>query len=75
MLPPFAHQALLEALELGRGGMRTVGYKKGKCYDTPIEVYCFRFFSPEKLHQGLELFALWACNSESLDCGGGVLSG
>ena len=60
-------QAKLEALELGKGGLRTVGYKPGKCFETPIEVYCFRFRSPETFHQGIELFALWSYNSESLD--------
>ena len=68
-------QILLERLEFGRGGVRTVGWKPGKVYDTPIEVYCFRFASPEKLHQAIELFALWAYNSESLDLERGVLSG
>ena len=61
------NQKRLEAEELGRGGLRTVGYKAGKCYDTPIEVFCFRFFSPESLHQAIEYFALWAVNEESLD--------
>ena len=61
------NQQRLEALQLGKGGLRTVGYKPGKCFETPIEVYCFRFRSPETFHQGLELFALWSYNSESLD--------
>ena len=66
---------LLENLELGRGGVRTVGWKKRKCHDIPIEVFRFVFRSPECLHQALELFAVWVINGEVLDAEGLVMSG
>ena len=50
----------LEAMELGRGGNITVGFRKTLTGDVPIEVFMFDFFCPENLHQGLELYALWA---------------
>ena len=68
-------QILLERLEYGRGGLRTVGWKKTKLAELPIEVFCFRFRSPECLHSAIELFALWAVNEEALDHGGLVMSG
>ena len=66
---------LLEREELGRGGVRTVGWKKTKLADIPVEVFCFKFWSPEKLMQAMELYALWLDNSEELDVGGLVMSG
>ena len=66
---------LLENLELGRGGVRTVGWKKRKCHDIPIEVFRFVFRSPECLHQAIELFALWNESEEVLDAEGLVMSG
>jgi hypothetical protein len=66
---------LLENLELGRGGVRTVGWKKRKCHDIPIEVFRFVFRSPECLHQAIELFALWNDSGEVLDAEGLVMSG
>ena len=69
------NQIMLENMKLGRGGMRVVSYKKGKCYDTPIEVYRFKFFSPESLHAALELFAVWVFNEEAIDARGLVMSG
>ena len=66
---------LLENLQLGRGGVRTVGWKKRKCYDVPIEVFRFVFRSPECLHQAIELFALWNESEEVLDAEGLVMSG
>ena len=68
-------QKLLEQFGCGKGGVRTVGYKKRKIEDVPIEVFCFKFVSPEKLHEAIELFALWVENEESLNLRGGVLSG
>jgi hypothetical protein len=68
-------QKLLEQFGCGKGGVRTVGYKKRKIEDVPIEVFCFKFVSPEKLHEAIELFALWVENNESLNLKGGVLSG
>ena len=68
-------QKLLEQFGCGKGGVRTVGYKKRKIEDVPIEVFCFQFVSPEKLHEAVELFALWVENKESLNLRGGVLSG
>ncbi len=68
-------QKLLEQLELGRGGMRTVGWKKTKLVDVAIEVFCFRFRSPESLHSAIELFALWVDNKEDLSMRGLVMSG
>ena len=66
---------LLENLSLGKGGVRTVGWKKRKCHDIPIEVFRFVFRTPECLHQALELFALWVINEEVLDAEGLVMSG
>ena len=68
-------QKLLEQFGCGKGGVRTVGYKKRKIEDVPIEVFCFKFVSPEKLHEAMELFALWVENSETLNLRGVVLSG
>ena len=68
-------QILLEQMNLGRGGMRTVGWKKTKLAELPIEVFCFRFRAPECLHAAIELFALWAVNEEALDHEGLVMSG
>ena len=68
-------QKLLEQLELGRGGMRTVGWKKTKLVDVAIECFCFRFKTPESLHSAIELFALWINNQEVLDVRGLVMSG
>lgn len=67
--------AILEGLALGTGGMRTVGYRKGKCYDTPIEIFQFIFKTPEALVSAIELFALWVVNEERLDLTGLALSG
>ena len=68
-------QILLEQLELGRGGIMTVGYRKTKLAELPIEMFRFRFKSPEKLQQALELFSLWVANDESLDVAQLVMSG
>ena len=67
--------SLLEGLNLGRGGYRTVGHKKTLLCEVPIELFCFSFRSPECLIQGLELFALWDFNGEELDPEGLVMSG
>ena len=68
-------QKLLEQFGCGKGGVRTVGYKKRKIEDVPIEVFCFKFVSPEKLHEAMELFALWVELNEPQDFGGMVMSG
>ena len=68
-------QKLLEQFGCGRGGVRTVGYKKRKIEDVPIEVFCFKFVSPEKLHEALELFCMWVELNEPPDFGGLALSG
>ena len=68
-------QKLLEQFGCGQGGVRTVGYKKRKIEDVPIEVFCFVFVSPEKLHEALELFCMWVELNEPPDFGGLALSG
>ena len=67
--------SLLEGLGLGRGGLVTVGHRKTLLSDVPIEMFRFRFRTPESLFQGLELFALWDANGEALDASGLVMSG
>ena len=69
------HQVLLEQQGLGKGGLRTVGWKKTKLSELPIEMFCFKFRSPEALQQAIELFALWVCNNEELNLGELVMSG
>jgi len=68
-------QSLLEGFNLGRGGLRTVGWKKTKLAELPIEVYKFRFNSPECLIQAMELFAVWVVNGERLSVADPVMSG
>jgi len=68
-------QQLLERLELGRGGMATVGRRRGAIYDSPIEMFRFCFRSPECVQQAMELFALWAVNGEQLNDAELVMSG
>ena len=68
-------QLLLEHFGCGRGGVRTVGYKKRKIEDLPIEVFCFHFVSPEKLHEALELFCMWVELNEPQNFGELVMSG
>ena len=69
------HQILMERLELGRGGLRTVGWKKTKLSDVPVEAWRFVFRSPEALMVAMELYALWISNNESLDVEELVMSG
>jgi len=69
------HAILMERLELGRGGVRTVGWKKTKLAEMPIEVWRFKFRSPEALMVAMELYALWVANDEELDVGALVMSG
>jgi hypothetical protein len=69
------NQIFLEREELGRGGMRRVGWKRTKLCDMPIEVFCFKFRSPEALMQAMEYFALWVENEEVLNIPGKVMSG
>ena len=68
-------QSMLEGMRLGRGGVRTVGWKKTKLAELPIEVFKFRFASPESLVAAMELFALWVVNGEQLDLSSPVMSG
>ena len=68
-------QSRLEGLNLGRGGVRTVGWKKTKLAELPIEVFKFRFFDPESLVLAMELFAIWVDNGESLSVEAPVMSG
>ena len=66
---------LLERMDLGRGGVRTVGWKKTKLADIPVEVFCFKFRTPETLMVAMEFYALWVSNNEKLDLGELVMSG
>ena len=50
-------------MKLGRGGPVQIGVRKTITGELPIEIYRFQFFSPEALHQALELYACW-CLSE-----------
>ena len=68
-------QKFLESQELGRGGLRTVGWKKTKLAELPIEVFCFQFLSPESLMQCLEYFALWVDTDEAPEARGLLMSG
>ena len=68
------NQALLERLDLGRGGVAVVGHKKGKIYEIPIEMFRFCFKTPECVLAALELFAVWAVNGEELDVAELVMS-
>jgi hypothetical protein len=68
-------QAVLERLELGRGGLRRVGWRKTLLCEVPIEVFCFHFKSPECLVQAMEIFACWVDGEERLDARELVMSG
>ena len=50
---------VLESRLLGQGGLRRVGWKKGKIFPIPIEMYCFQFKSVEAIHQAMGLFVDW----------------
>ena len=52
-------QKKLEEAGLGMGNNVPVGWRKTITGDVPIEVFRFQFFTPEALHQALEMFALW----------------
>ena len=54
-----ARRKQLEDLGLGRGGNVTIGFRKTITGDLPIEVFRFKFITPEAMHQALELYALW----------------
>ena len=69
------NQRLLEELELGRGGLAVVGWRKTLLADVPIELLRFRFKSTQCLQQALELFACWVFNDEQLDLRELVMSG
>jgi CRP-like cAMP-binding protein len=49
----------LEKLHLGAARMVCIGRRKGKTFDLPVEVLCFRWDDVEALQQGLEWFAVW----------------
>ena len=69
-------QSELEGQKLGRGGLVQIGVRKTMTGDFPVEIFRFQFFTPETLHQALELYALW-CMSERqqlLSEGGGMWS-
>jgi len=66
--------AKLEALELGRGSLSTVGWKQTKLVSVPIEMYKFQFKDPECMHQAIELFVVWCNNGEQLDMSELVMS-
>jgi hypothetical protein len=66
---------LLEKLGMGRGGNVVVGHKKTKFALLPIEMFRFRFKTPELLQQAMELFAVWIECGETLDVRELVLSG
>ena len=69
------NSVLLERLGMGRGGNVVVGHKKTKLHDLPIEVFRFRFKTPELLQQAMELFAVWIECGETLDVRELALSG
>ena len=66
---------LLEQLQLGRGGLAVVGWRKTLLADVPIEMLRFRFKSTQCLQQALELFCCWVFNDEQLDVRELVMSG
>ena len=67
---------MLEGMKLGRGGLVQIGTRKTLTGDLPIEIFRFQFFSPEALHQALELYAMWCLSErEKTDSwGGGMCS-
>ncbi len=66
------NQMMLEGMRLGRGGLIQIGTRKTLTGDLPIEIYRFQFFTPECLHQALELYAIWCLSErEKTDSGGG----
>ena len=68
-------QKFLESQGLGKGGMRTVSWKKTKLAELPVEVFCFQFSTPESLMQCLEYFALWVDTDEAPETRGLLMSG
>ena len=57
-------RALLERLNLGHMGSRQMGERTTISRVIPIELFYFRFRSPESLHQAIELFCLWVTQGE-----------
>lgn len=57
-------RALLERLNLGHMGSRSMGERTTISRVIPIELFYFRFRSPESLHQAIELFCLWVTHGE-----------
>jgi hypothetical protein len=60
----------LETARLGFGRVVQVGRRKTKTMDLPIEVECFRFWSPEHLLQCWELFHWWCRDPGAWEDGG-----
>ena len=60
----------LETARLGFGRVVEVGRRKTKTMDLPIEVECFRFWSPEHLLFCWELFHWWVRDPGAWDDGG-----
>lgn len=54
-----ARWKVLEGMELGRGGPVQVGVRKTLTGELPVEVFRFKFRSPEALHCALEVYACW----------------
>jgi hypothetical protein len=69
------NSVLLENLGMGRGGNVVVGHKKTKLHDLPMEVFRFRFKTPELLKQAIGIFLVWVENGETLDVRELALSG
>lgn len=65
----------LETHGLGRGGIRTVGWRKTKIYELPIEVFCFQFDSVASARQAWDLFCEWVLNDEAIPQRAGPMSG
>ena len=64
----------LEAARLGFARVVVVGRITTKTVDRPIEVDCFRFWSPEHLLFCWELFQWWVADPAAWDDGGGACS-
>ena len=56
---------VLDRAQLGFHRVAVVGHTKYLGSDRPIEIECFRFWSPEHLARAYELFYLWCCSEEA----------
>ena len=68
------HRQKLEAARLGFGRVAVVGHRKTKMIDLPIEIECFRFWSPESLLAVWELFHWWLSDPDAWKDGGAACS-